>query len=523
MSKSAPDDHTLPDATGSTRTWVLAATILATAMAFIDVSGFNVTLPSIQADLRASGSQLIWIVNAYGLFLSAFILVGGSLGDRYGRKRTFAIGIVVFAVASLMAGLSPTSQILILSRAVQGFGGALLVPGSLSIITASIQTDRGSAIGTWSAFSTIMTMTGPVLGGFLASAGLWRGFFLINLPLAVLALAILWKWVPESLDEHAARLDIPGTCLIVVALASLSYGAVRASEAGLTDPVVAACLAGGGVVLLAFVGYEARSTHPLLPLGLFRSTTFAGTNAVTLLLYGALAASFFFFPLVLIQAHGYSPRLAGLALLPFSALLALLSRALGSLSDRYGARLPLTVGPILTGIGMFLMGRPDTILGPEHYWTVFMPAICIAGLGMGVTVAPLTSAVMGAVPSRQAGTASGVNNAVARTAGLLAIAFFGSLALVQFRSHLSQAIQPLAMTQTQASALMDSSDRLGDTEPPPGLDAAADQQVRRAIAVTFVNTFTMIETLCGGLAVASGLIALVTLKGSLWPFGPPKA
>jgi EmrB/QacA subfamily drug resistance transporter len=485
-------------------------------MAFIDLSAVNVALPSLQADLNASGAELIWIVNAYSLMLAALILIGGSLGDHIGRRRVFSAGIVLFGAASLTCGLAPTSSWLIAARAFQGIGGALLIPGSLSIITASIpRGSRGSAIGTWSAFTTVTTIGGPIIGGFLASSGLWRGVFMINIPLAIGALYCVRRWVPESLDEEAKPLDVVGTGLVTLALAGLSFGAVQASHAALSEPQVLVSLLVGFIGLVMFILYESWSDHPLVPLALFRSRTFSGTNALTLLLYGAISMAFFMLPIVMIQAHGYEPRQAGLAMLPFSLFLASLSRWSGGLADRYGARAPLTVGPIVAGIGFFLLSLPGLDSGPSQFWTTYLPAMATVGIGMGITVAPLTTAVMGAVDPRQAGTASGINNAVSRTAGLLTVAVLGSMAIVLFKNDLQMSTRGLNLASDQRSALIQSADRLGDTQPPAGLDDTTRAAVEQAIDHSLVVTFRVVGMICAALGVLGGLVALVSIEGGL--------
>lgn len=498
------------------------ATILASSMAFLDLTAVNVALPSLQSDLHASGGQLIWVVNAYALFLSALILVGGSLGDRYGRKRVFGLGIVLFSLASTAAGLAPSVSFLIAARSFQGLGGALLVPGSLSIITASLPADtRGTAIGTWSALTTVTTIIGPIVGGLLAGAGLWRGVFFLNLPLAAGALYALDRWVPESRDHHAASLDIMGTVLITLSLSGLCLGAIESSSQFLTSWPVAASLVLGVAALIAFVRHEARFPHPLVPPSLFRSKTFSGANVVTLLVYGGLSSVLFFLPIVLIQAHNYSPRLAGLATLPFTLILAVLSRGMGSFADRFGARLPLVFGPILTGAGFYLLGAPTIAAGPAEFWSTFFPPMCAIGVGMGMTVAPLTSTVMGAVAPRQAGSASGVNNAVARTAGLLAVAILGTVALLQFKSSLLGSTTDVDLTAHQRQSLAQSARRLGDTQPPAGLLPDARAQVHADIRNALSDAFRTVVRICGIVTALSGVVALRTVEGDLLPFRRP--
>jgi EmrB/QacA subfamily drug resistance transporter len=384
----------------------------------------------LQRDLGANGTDLLWILNSYALLLAALMLLGGSLGDHYGRKRVFMAGIGLFAVATFCCGIAPTTEFLIAARSVQGVGGALMVPGSLALISASFgPQQRGRAIGTWGAFSTLTTVGGPIIGGFLASAGLWRGVFFINLPLAGLALAALVAKVPESRDTSVSGpLDWAGAVLATVGLVGITYGFLEAPMLGWSDPLILGALGGGVLALIACEVVEARSSHALVPLRLFRSRMFAGTNLMTWFLYGALGGALVFFPLNLVQVQGYDPAIAGFAFLPFALLLTALSRWAGGLIDRRGARLPLTVGPGIVGIGFLALAQPGLTGGPVGYWTSYFLGVVLLGVGMGITVAPLTTAVMGAVSAQHAGVASGVNNAVARAAGLLAVAVVPAVA-----------------------------------------------------------------------------------------------
>lgn len=330
------------DSFPETERWVLFATTLASSMAFIDASALNVALPTLQDALQASGAQLLWIINAYLLMLAALILVGGSLGDKLGRKKVFMAGICLFILASLACGLTPTAQFLLVARAVQGIGGALMVPGSLALITATFGPEKCSrAIGTWAAITTMVTIAGPVLGGSLADMGLWRSVFLINLPIGLSALLILHFKVPESQDKTIAQpLDYPGAILITLGLAALTYGFISLPNLGLSNPAVYGTLLVGIIALISWGIVEAYSDHPMLPLHLFRSSTFSGTNLLTLFLYGALNVGIFFLCLNLVRAQGYSQTIAGFADMPFALLLAGLSPVMGELVERYGSRLP---------------------------------------------------------------------------------------------------------------------------------------------------------------------------------------
>ncbi len=501
--------------------WVLAATILASSMAFIDGSALNVALPTLQADLGASGADLLWIINGYLLMLAALILVGGSLGDRLGRKRVFMAGIALFMLASLACGLAPSTGFLIVARIVQGIGGALMIPGSLAIISAYFPAEeRGRAIGTWSAVATLVTVGGPILGGLLADAGLWRGVFLINLPIGLAALLALHFRVPESRDEESSGpIDVPGALLATLGLAGVTYGFIAAPDLGFGAPQVLGALLVGCLALAAFLLVEARSAHPMMPLHLFRSNTFSGANLLTLFLYGALSVGTFFLSLNLVQVQGYRPSLAGLAFTPFALLLALLSRWAGGLVDRYGPRLPLMVGPSLAGAAFLLWAFVGMTEGPASYWSTFFPGILLFGLGMGITVAPLTTAVMGSAARHYAGTASGINNAVSRSAGVLAIAIVGALALATFGGALESRTAGLALSAEASVALRAEASQLGGAKVPESVAESNRPAVAQAIREAFVEAFRVVMLLCAALSWLSAVMAGVMVEERLQPMG----
>jgi EmrB/QacA subfamily drug resistance transporter len=494
----------------SARPWVLAATILGSSLAFIDASTVNVALPALQASLGASVTDIGWIINAYTLFLAALILLGGSLGDHYGRRRVYALGVVVFALASAWCGLAPTTGQLILARALQGVGGALLVPGSLALISASFgDAERGGAIGLWSGFSAMTSALGPVLGGWLIDTLSWRWIFFINLPLAVLVLFFLTR-VPESRDPEAGRLDLGGAVLATLGLGALTHGLLASGTRGLGDTTVLLALGIGTAALVSFVALETRLANPMVSPKLFRSRTFSGTNLLTLLLYGALSGALFFLPLNLIQVQGYSATAAGAALLPFVILLSLLSRWSGGLISRLGARLPLTVGPLVVALGFGLFILPG--IGGS-YWTTFFPGAVVLGLGMAVTVAPLTAAVMGSVPGHYAGTASGINNAASRVAGLLAIALFGLLMLAVFSGALRGGLAGLGLSAQAEAAVYAQRVDLAALEPPAELSAAQQGAVRQAVNSAYLTGFRVVMGVSAGLALLSALIAWRMVEG----------
>ncbi|TNC47064.1 MFS transporter [Mumia zhuanghuii] len=392
--------------------WLLLATVLGSSMAMLDGTVVNVALPTIADDLDADVGGLQWVVNGYTLALASLILLGGALGDRWGRRRVFVVGVVWFAVASLLCGIAPSIETLIAARVLQGVGGALLTPGSLALISASFhRDDRGGAIGAWSGLGGVATALGPLLGGWLVEAVSWRAVFLLNLPFAVAIVWVCARHVPESRDPDApAHLDVLGVVLTAGGLAAMTYGLIDSSA---WFAVV------GLVVLLLFVVQERRSANPLVPLGLFADRVFAGANLVTFSVYAALGAVFFFLVVQLQVVAGYSPLAAGAATLPVTALMLLFSPAAGRLGTRIGPRLPMTVGPLVAAAGLLLMLRIDT---DTSYVVDVLPGVVVFGIGVTILVSPLTTAVLAAAPDHLAGTASGVNNAVARTAQLLAVA-----------------------------------------------------------------------------------------------------
>lgn len=492
--------------------WVLVATILGSSMAFIDGSVVNVALPALQRAFNASASDVQWVVEAYALFLAALLLVGGSLGDRFGRRRVFMIGTAIFALASILCGVAPNNNLLIVARAVQGIGGALLVPGSLAIISATFRTEqRGRAIGTWSGFTSVTSVLGPLLGGWLVQYASWRWVFFINIPLAMVVLLISFWGVPESRDENArGKLDWPGALLVTLGLAGIVYGLIESGATGLEQPSVLIALAFGIVALLAFLLVEARASQPMVPLNLFRLRSFSGANLLTFFLYGALSAATYFIPFDLIQVQGYSAAAAGAALTPFALTMFLFSRWTGGLVKRFGSRLPLIVGPAITTCGFLLYALPD--IGGS-YWTTFFPAIIVMSLGMTVTVAPLTTTVMNAVEQHYAGTASGINNAVSRTAGLMAIAVMGLVMLQVFSRSLAQQLAALPVPANVRQMIETQSGSLAGIKIPPEIARPTQKLLQHAIDQSFVDGFRVVVFICAGLALASALAAGLLIEG----------
>lgn len=496
----------------SSARWILAATILGSSMAFIDGTVVNVTLPALQAGLNATVVDVQWVIEAYSLLLTAFLLLGGSLGDRYGRRKIFLLGVTLFALASVWCGFASSIRQLIWARAFQGLGGALLIPGSLAIISSSFRAEeRGKAIGTWSGFTAITAAIGPVIGGWLIEHCSWRAVFFINVPIAILVIMISWWRVPETRDSSATeRLDAWGAALITIALGSLVYGLIESSRLGFGHPAVLTTFLGGVVLLLIFFMFETRVRNPMLPLALFHSRNFSGANLLTLLLYGALSGTLFFLPLNLIQVQGYTATAAGAALLPFIIIIFLLSPWAGGLVHRFGAKLPLVVGPMIASIGFTLFVIPGV---GGSYWHTFFPAIVVLGLGMAMSVAPLTTTVMNAVAESRVGIASGINNAVSRAAGLLAIAALGIVMLHTFNRSLDQrllaiGLPPEVQRSIDSQRINMAAAKLPDEIPPP-----TRSLLRQAIDESFVKGFRRVMLIGAVLALASALSAWLLIDG----------
>ena len=473
--------------------WVLAGTILGSSMAFIDSTVINVALPVMQRELHASVRDAQWIVDAYLLVLSSLILAGGALGDRLGRVRVYGVGVAVFAASSLWCAMAASTMQLIVARAIQGAGAALLVPGSLAIITATFpREERGRAIGTWSALTSLAILAGPLLGGVLVQTVSWRAVFFINLPIAVVVLWIVWRRMPRDETSEGA-IDWIGTLLVTIGLGAITYAFIE--KAWLALPV-------GIVACIVFAFVERRVEQPVVPFLLFRSRAFSAANALTLLLYAALSLATFLLPFNLIQVQGYSPAEAGAAFLPFVGTMSLLSRWSGALADRIGPRLLLVVGPLTAAAGLALMARPS--IGGS-YWTTFFPAVVVLGIGMALTVAPLTTTVMTSIRDEQyAGAASGINNAVARAAGLLAIAILGAAAVAVFTKDLEVRLKDVPPSVRQATLAQ--AEHLAEAKPPRG---AYERVVHDAVQHSFVRAFRVTSLAAACLAALSAVCALV--------------
>lgn len=469
--------------------WILAATILGSSLSFIDGTVVTTVLPIMQRDLHASIVGAQWVVEIYLLFLSSLILVGGAVGDRWGRERVFTGGVIAFGIASIGCAASPSIGLLIVWRAIQGIASAFLIPESLAILGAAFTPgERGRAVGTWSAATSIVMAAGPVLGGWLAQNVSWRWIFALNVPLAAAVVAIMWLEVPFSAPAKVTRsLDWLGATLITAALAGIVFGLIESPRYGLGSLRVVLSLIIGVALTGAFVVVEDRVIRPLVPLMLFRSRAFSGANLITLLLYAALGGAIFFLPFNLIQVHHYSAAGAGAAMLPIIILMGLLSRTSGELSERIGITLPLTIGPLLAGIGIATFALP----GPGgNYWVTFFPGMVILGLGLATTVAPLTTAVLSSVDDEFEGVASGVNNAVARLGNLLAIGVLGIVMVRRFSTQLDLALAHSGAPAPVRQSLGAQALQLSAITPPPGLEhvvtTAAVSAFRAAMIVSAV-------------------------------------
>lgn len=504
---------TVPLSSASGR-WIMTAAITASSMAFIDATALNVVLPSIQKSMHASGTDLFWILNAYLLMLAALILVGGSLGDRLGRKRIFLIGILIFIAGSAICGLATDVNMLILFRMMQGVGGALMIPGSLALISSLIhEKERGKAIGTWSAFTTLVMIGGPVLGGALADAGYWRYIFFINLPIGIVAVLILWYKVSESIaDEKDKTVDWFGAAAIAWGLTALTFGFLRIPERGINNPEVLLSLGLGVLLLIAFLYIEKKSAHPMMPLSLFSNMTFSGANLLTFFLYAGLGAGMLFISLNLVQVQGYDQLQSGMTFLPFTILMVTVARFAGALADKFGPRLFLSAGPAVAGIGLLMLSFVKQTAGPSAYFTTFFPGIVVFGSGMAFTVAPLTATVMGAVSEQYSGTSSGINNALSRIAGVFANAIFGALAVLFFSSSLQKNLQALPLSENVKQEVMLQASELGNAHPPAALNDADKARVTQLYHDSFIDAYGKILRIGGVLALLGGLMAVLFIR-----------
>jgi EmrB/QacA subfamily drug resistance transporter len=490
---------------------VLVACILGSGIAFLDGTVVNVALPAIQHDLGAGLPAQQWVVEGYLLTLSSFLLVGGSLDDLFERRTVFAVGIGGFGVMSLACALAPTVEVLIVARALQGVFGALLVPSTLAIIIATFpENERGAAIGSWTAWSGITTVVGPLLGGVLIDGASWRWVFLINVPLVVLVLVLTFKAIPRTASQQPdARIDFLGAALCAAGLGGIIFALIERPRLGWGDPAVVIGAGGGLLALCAFVLHERRTKSPMLPLELFRSRNFAVGNVATLTLYAGLGGVLFFVTLYLQQVAGYSATEAGAAFLPLTFMTFFLAKRFGRLADQYGPRLFMGFGPLVAGTGLALLLRLDS---RADYLTQLLPALVVFGLGLAMTVAPLTAAVLAAVDERHSGVASGVNNAVARVAGLLAIALLGAFVSAQFGSTVDDRLGGVALSASAQAAVKEAKDRSITTQPAQRVPPPERPQVRAALEDASASAFHLGIGIGAGLVLVGGLVSLVGIE-----------
>jgi EmrB/QacA subfamily drug resistance transporter len=494
--------------------WVLVATILGSSMVFIDGTVVNVALPVMQRELHATMADIQWVVEAYALFLSALILVGGALGDRYGRKLMFTIGVAGFVASSIACGFAHGVVMIAVARAIQGASSALMTPESLAILSAYFTGDkRARAIGIWSSATASTALFGPALGGWLVDHGGWPWIFFINVPIGIAVLALALAHVPESRDPSSAPLDWIGASLGTVALGAIVYGLILAGTTGESAAKALTWTIAGCALLVVFILVEKRTKAPMMPLEIFKSKVFTGANILTFLLYGALGESIYFVAFDMIQVDRYTPTQAGLAMLPFIGLIVLLSRWSGGLVAKLGTRPLLVVGPAIAAIGCALLALPGV---GGSYWTTFFPAFVTFGLGMAITVAPLTSAVMDAVNERRLGIASAINNAVSRTAGLIAIAAMSAVVVAIYRLQLehyliilNDAHWPDAVLKQVSST----SDAMAAAPIPQSATGTMPDVIRDAMNRSFVTAFRVAALSGAAMAALSSVIAAFTIGG----------
>ncbi|MEX1246937.1 MAG: MFS transporter [Anaerolineales bacterium] len=497
----------------STGFWVLVATILGSCMSYIDSTVIYIALPVLQNDLNATVVQAQWIVEAYVLFQAALILVGGSLGDRIGRRRVFAAGIVVFALASALCGFATSPNFLIVARILQALGGAMLGPASLAIITAFFdEKRRPAAFGAWSGASAIALALGPAAGAFIVQNASWRWLFFINIPIAALTLLVLFWKVPESKNEEAAsRLDWRGAALATLGLGSFVFGFIESANYGFQSPIVWGSIIFGMITFGLFLQTQRTTKEPLLPLSLFRSSTFSGANLFTLLLYGAMNALIFFLPFNLIQIQQYDIVQAALGFLPFPLIIGFASGFSGRLIARYGVKRPLIAGPIIVAVGFILFGRAG--LGAS-FWLDFLPAVIVMAIGLSIIIAPLTTAVMGSVPPRLSGTASGINTAINSTANVLAVAVLGVVALSVFNISVDRQLHDVDLPPQSIEQIETETVKLANAQAPKDLPPTQQDQVNRVFDLAFIDAFRVLMYVCALLVLMGAAVSWFMISGS---------
>lgn len=490
---------------------ILLATILASGMAFLDGTVVSVALPVLQKSLHANIAGVEWVINSFALALAALLLVSGAMGDRFGRKKIFSLGIILFILSSVLCGFSQSIGQLILLRALQGIGSAMMIPGSLAIINASFEEKtRGKAIGLWSGFSGGLAALGPFAGGWLVEHISWQSIFFLNLPLGLLALFITLKFVPESKNPESGKIDLIGTILITLGLLGMSYGLIEGPVHGWSNFIILS-LAGGIVAFVAFLYSQTKIKQPLVPYHIFKSGLVTGANLVTLFLYFALYGAFFFVGLNLQQVQGFSPTIAGLAFLPSILLITFLSGPAGALADKIGPRKPMILGPVIVGLGFAALA---SAAGTDvNYFISFLPGLVLFGAGMSLVIAPLTKSAL-AVDHRYSGAASGVNNGISRIAALLSVAALGAFALSVFTPRLTKLVQVSKLTETEKTEILLQTNKLGGIEIPQSFDQKSAALAKLYVKDSFIEAFRYIMVINAGLAFLSAGVSFTTIRKS---------
>lgn len=487
---------------GTKHKLILLATILASGMAFLDGTVVSIATPVIQKSFHADITQIQWLTNSFALALAALVLVSGSLGDHFGIKKIFSIGILLFTVASMLCSLSSSIDMLIFFRAIQGIGSAMMIPGSLAIINYSFPPERrGRAIGLWSGLSGGVAALGPLVGGYLVQYFSWQSIFFINLPLGALCLFLTWKYVTESKNHESTKLDFLGTIILTLGLFGVCFGLIEGPVFGWINPLILSSLVGGILLLLYFINYERKLKNPLIPLEIFKSNLVVGANLVTFFLYFALYGIFFFLALNFQQAQMYGPLIAGLGYLPFILIITFGSGYGGTLADKIGPRLPMIVGPFIVAIAFSLLIIPGS---GANYFISFLPALILFGIGMAIVIAPLTKSAL-SVQEKFSGSASGVNNAISRIAALLAVSILGAVVLTVFRTNLPMRLNQGAMSETEKLNILSQMEKLGAIE-------TTDPASKKMVIDSFIYSFRIAMAACAGLAFLSAFISYLTIK-----------
>ena len=493
--------------------WVLFATISAASMAFVASSSLNVALPAIQVELGARGADLIWIPNAYVMVQASLIVVTGSMGDHYGRKRVCVIGILLFGLASVICGFATTTNIIIAGRLAQGVGSSMIVPNSLAIVSSHFsRRGQGWAIGLWSGFTVLMAGLAPFFAGVVTDLGMWRLVFLIHLPLGVAAAFVLLRYVPESFDKDSPRrMSIFGALLIILGLGGITFGFIESSTFGFDSPVIILAVVGGIVAVVIFLRDEREGKHAILPLWLFRSRTFSSSNIISFVFHGVIQPALLYLPLNMIQVQGYSATFTGLSIIPLILVATLGSALVGPLLDRRGPRVPMVFGLLIVAVGFFFLANVGVTGGESDYLNTFFLPVVLFGFGFGLSFAPLTMAAMASAPVQNAGIASGVNNTTTRVGQVLVVGILGGLAISWFGQLLMNDAYVKSLPAAAQTHLAAESVYLVETSLPEGLSAEQQERVSHVIREAFAATFAILMYIGAAACALSALFAVFTI------------